>query len=77
MNEPRDLATLASTIIDGFGQCSKIYALSSFKFILTFLTKELMEKSLMNHQELGTWFYDIKKWIRDEFCDTREVWLRI
>lgn len=35
-DEPRDLATLASAIINDFGQCMKIYALSSFKFILTF-----------------------------------------
>ena len=35
--EPRDLATLSSAIFDGFGQCSKICALSSFKFLLAFL----------------------------------------
>jgi len=36
LKEPRDLATLASVIINGFGQCKKIYALSSHEFILTF-----------------------------------------
>ena len=40
---PREFATLASAIMDGFGQRSKICALSSFKFILTFPTMELMD----------------------------------
>ncbi|KAJ8444434.1 hypothetical protein Cgig2_005956 [Carnegiea gigantea] len=75
IDEPRDLGSLASAIIDGFGQCSKIYTLSSFNFILTLPTLELMEESLMNHEELETWFYDIKKWAKDDFWDTRKVWL--
>jgi len=34
--EPRDVATLASAIVSGYGQCTKICALSGFQFILTF-----------------------------------------
>ena len=47
-DEPRDLATFASTIIDGFGQCTKICALSGFKFILTFHRVEEKEEALRN-----------------------------
>jgi len=39
-NDPRDLATVASTINNGFGLCSKTYALTSFKFIPTFPTMQ-------------------------------------
>ena len=35
--EPRDLASLSSAIISGYGQCTKICALSGFNFILTCL----------------------------------------
>lgn len=40
--EPKDLATLSSAIINGYGQCTKISALSSYKYILTYPTEALM-----------------------------------
>jgi len=52
----RDLATLTLTVINIFGQCTKICALSSFKFILTFPTIEQIEETLKNHEELDLWF---------------------
>ncbi|KAJ8427710.1 hypothetical protein Cgig2_019015 [Carnegiea gigantea] len=76
-NEPRDLATLASAITNGFCQCMKIYALSSFKFILTFGIAELIDETLRNHGELDLWFSEIKKRSRYECCETRKVWLEI
>ncbi|KAJ8440428.1 hypothetical protein Cgig2_017661 [Carnegiea gigantea] len=60
-DEPRDLATLSSSIINGFGQCTKICALSGFKFILTFPTVEQMEETWRNHEELDLWLSEIKK----------------
>ena len=59
--EPRDVATLASAIHSGYGQCSKIFALSGFKFILTFPSEEAREDALNNHEELDMWFMEIKK----------------
>ena len=75
--EPCDLATLSSAIMDGFGQCSKISALSSFKFLLTFPTEEGMIEALAHQEELQQWFLEIKKWGIEDYCDTRKVWLDI
>ena len=59
-SEPRDLRSLSSAIINSYGQCTKICALSWFKFILTFQTGDEMEEALRNHEELDIWFSDIK-----------------
>ena len=71
--EPRDTATLASAIINGYGQCTKICALSGFKFILTFSSEEDRDAAIQNHEELDLWFSDIKKWDRYESCTSRKV----
>ncbi|KAJ8450401.1 hypothetical protein Cgig2_004858 [Carnegiea gigantea] len=76
-DDPRDLAALASALISGYRQCTKIYSLSSFKFILTFPTVEQMEEALNNHQELDLWFSEVKRWDKYEYCETRMVWLEI
>jgi len=75
--EPRDLASLSSAIISGYGQCTKICALSGFNFILTFQSTEEMEEALMNHEELDFWFYEIKRWDRYACSTTRKVWLEV
>jgi len=75
--EPRDISTLASAIITGYGQCSRIYALSGFKFILTYPTEEARDEALRNPQELDTWFSECKKWDRYERCSSRKVWLEV
>ena len=51
--EPRDLATFESAIIEGFGQSFKLSALSSFKFLLTLPTLEALNEALDHHQELA------------------------
>jgi len=71
--EPCDLGILSSAIISGYGQCTKIYALSGFKFILTFQTQEEMEAALQNHEELDIWFSEIKKWDKYECCNSRKA----
>ncbi|KAJ8420960.1 hypothetical protein Cgig2_012930 [Carnegiea gigantea] len=76
-DETRDLATLSSTIINGFGQCTKVCALGSFKFILTFPVVEKMEETCRNREELDLWSSEIKKWSRYECCDYRKLWLEI
>ncbi|KAJ8426844.1 hypothetical protein Cgig2_025249 [Carnegiea gigantea] len=63
-DDSRDLGALASASISGYGQCTKIYSLSSFKFILTFPTVEQMEEALNNYQELDLWFSKVKRWDR-------------
>ena len=75
--EPRDLATLADAIIQGYGQCTKICALSGLQFILTFQSEAEMEYALSNHEELDNWFTDIKKWDKYDYCSTRKVWLEV
>jgi len=73
----RDLATLADAIINNYGQCSRISALSGFKFILTYPSVEARDAALENHEELDLWFYEVKKWDRYEVCSSRKVWLEI
>ncbi|KAJ8445636.1 hypothetical protein Cgig2_018577 [Carnegiea gigantea] len=75
--EPRDLATLSSTIINGYGQCIRICALSSYKYILTYPSETLMEEALNNHEELDYWFHDIQRWTRYDSCEERKVWLEV
>ncbi|KAJ8422483.1 hypothetical protein Cgig2_017611 [Carnegiea gigantea] len=75
--EPRDLVTLASAVNNGYGLCSKICALSSFKLILTFPTMEQMEEAFTNHEELDLWFSNIKKWSTYDSCESRKVWLEV
>ena len=55
-----DLVNLASTIVNGYGQFAKIWALSYQKFILTFSNKAQMEATLNNHKEdLGNVSLDV------------------
>ena len=69
--EPRDLGALATALISDFGQCTQICPLSKFK---TFPSIEQMEEVLGNHDELGHWFINAKRW--DE-CETRRVSIEI
>ncbi|KAJ8438760.1 hypothetical protein Cgig2_009878 [Carnegiea gigantea] len=71
--EPRDLATLASALINGFGQYTKLCALSNFKFILTFPRVPQMEEVLNNHDQLDRWFANVRKWDKSECCYMRRV----
>jgi len=75
--EPRDLATLSSAICMGLGPSVKVAALSSYKFLITFLTIEEMQHTLDNQVEIQQWFGEIKKWGSTEYCDSRRVWLSI
>ena len=75
--EPRDVSTLASAIINGYGQCTKICTLSGYKFILTFQSEEGRDAALQIHEELDMWFSEIKKWDRYESCSSRKVWLEV
>ena len=47
--EPRDITTLSSAIFNGYGQVSRVYALSGYKFILTYPTEEARDEALRNH----------------------------
>jgi len=76
-DEPRDLATIASALMEGFGRSFKLRALSCFKFSLTFPTIESMNEALEYQQELQQWFIDIKRWGMEECYDSRRVWLDI
>jgi len=71
--EPRDVANLANAINSGYGQCNHIYALSGYKFILTFQNEEAMEEALQHPEELQSWFSDIKRWDKYERCSARNV----
>ena len=75
--EPRDLGTLTSALISGFGECTKVCSLSSHKFIVTLPSVARMEELLCNHEELDQWFVHIKKWDKSDFCESRRVWLEI
>jgi len=75
--EPRDPATLASAVISGYGQCTRISALSGYQFILTFQSVEERDTALENHEELDGWFTEIKAWDRYDWCTTRKAWLEV
>jgi len=75
--EPKDLDTLSNAICNGYGKCTKICALSGFKFILTFATKMEMEDALLNHEELDLWFTEITAWDKYVSCGSRKVWLEV
>ena len=74
--EPRDLGALSTALVSGFGECTKICTLSSFKFILTMPTQERMDELLSNHEELDLWFVSVKKWDKCDFCKQEEFGLR-
>ena len=73
--EPRDLEILSKALVKD--ECSKICALSKFKFILTYHTVEQMEESLKNPEKLVQWFHNVKKWDIYEVCETRRVWIEV
>jgi len=73
----RDAAALESAILNGYGQCQRIYTLSGFKFILTYQSEEERDEALRNHKELDQWFSEIKVWDRYDTCTTRTVWLEV
>ena len=75
--EPRDIATLSSAISMGVGLSVKVSALSSYKFLLTFLTVEEMQNTLDTQGEIQQWFREIKRWGNADICDSRRVWLSI
>ena len=58
-DSPRNFGALASALISGFGLFTKIWALSKYKFILTFPTIQQMEELLSNW--LHQWFVNVKK----------------
>ena len=72
-----EIAALSGDIIDGYDKCSRIAALSSTKFILTFPTLEVMQDALSKPEELNRWLVEIKRWSVYETCDSRRVWLGI
>jgi len=75
--EPRDVATLASAIMQDYGQCTKICALSGVKFILTYQSEEEREAALQNHTELDVWFSEVQRWDKYTCCSSRRVWLEV
>jgi len=75
--EPRDLATLESALVEGLGLSFKLSALSCFQFLLIFPTMESLGEALDYHHELQQWFIDIKRWGKEDCCDSRRVWLDI
>ncbi|KAJ8432035.1 hypothetical protein Cgig2_026738 [Carnegiea gigantea] len=82
--EPRDLATLASAVNNGYGLCSKICAVSSFKFILTFPNMEQMEEPLriMNSSICGLVWLEVfgvppRGWCWENFNKIVSLWGRL
>ena len=69
--EPRALEVLSKALVKD--ECSKIYALSKFKFILTYHTVEQMEESFKNREKLDKGFQEVKKWDVYEVCDARRA----
>ena len=74
-NEVWDLEDLTRTLVkDG---CSKIRALSKFKFVLTYQTSEQKEDALKNHAKLDHWFHEVKNWDIYEVCESRRFWIEV
>jgi len=66
--EPRDLGTLESALLGGFGQPFKLRELNCCQFLVTLPTTEIMSEVLENQEELEQWFVDIKKWGVEDCC---------
>jgi len=75
--EPRDMATLESAIIEGLGQPFKLRALSCVQFLLTFQNVQIMYEVLEQQVELEQWFINVKKWSMEDRCEIRRVWLEV
>jgi len=75
--EPRDLATLDSAMLAGFGQPYHLRMLSCVQYLVTFPTVAIMSEVLQNQGELMNWFIDIKKWGMEDRSTTRRVWLDV
>jgi len=75
--QPRDMATLESAIIEGIGQPFKLRALSCVQFLLTFENAQTMYEILEQQVELEHWFINVKKWSLEDRCETRRVWLEV
>jgi len=74
-DEPRDLELLSKIFIKG--GCSKIYALSKHKFIITYNDVEQMDEALMNHGMLDEWFKEVKKCDVYGVSDSRRTWIEV
>ncbi|KAJ8429921.1 hypothetical protein Cgig2_021756 [Carnegiea gigantea] len=65
------------TIVREDGRCSKITALSKFKFIRTIASSQSTKEALKQSQVLSQWFIDIRESDKYESYDTRIVWIEI
>ena len=75
IDAPSDLEVLLAALVkDGV---SKIYALSIFKFILTFPSIVKMEEALVNRELLSKWFKQVKRWDVYECCGTRKARIEV
>lgn len=74
---PSYLCAIASSLNVGFPLCTKVCALSNFKFILTFQSIQEMEDILEQPLELEQWFSSIKKWDIYDISDSRRTWVEV
>jgi len=74
-NEERDLEDLTQALFNA--GCSKIRALSKFKFVLTYQSREQKEEVLKNRVNLVKWFHEVKNWDIYKVCETRRFWIEV
>ena len=74
-NESWGLDDLSQALV-GNG-CSKIRALSKYKFVLTYNTSEQKDVALKNQDNLGKWFQEVKNWDIYEVCGTKRLWIEV
>jgi len=74
-DEARDLEVLSKALVKG--GCSRIYALSKYKYIITYNDVEQMDEALTNHGKLDEWFKEVKKWDIYEVSDSRHTRIEV
>ena len=57
--------------------CSKVRALSKYKFILTYQTSVQRDEALKNQDLLVKWFHEVNNWDIYEACDSRRLWIEV
>ena len=57
--------------------CSRVRALTSSKFILTYQSSGQRDEALMNKDVLGNWFHEVKSWDIYEASESRRLWIEV
>ncbi|MED6167901.1 hypothetical protein PIB30_007216 [Stylosanthes scabra] len=73
---PIDFDNLKMKIYEGWKTITEIRRMGGYKLVMTFDSKENMEKALES-PTLLTYFMELRRWGRFEVCRTRRFWIEV